>query len=85
MAIKPHPSRGRPRLMYLVSTCDDEVSYYSRNFKITSNVSGDSSESGPPLQSQTSLGRCLDLCVRACGQEVVLDVHLHTCVSTCAG
>lgn len=33
-------SGGRSRLMYLVTACDDEVSYYttSRNFKITMNI-----------------------------------------------
>ena len=43
MVIKLHPffsPCGRSRLMYLVTTCDDKVSYYptSRNFKITMNI-----------------------------------------------
>lgn len=51
MVIKLHPSPapspcGRSRLMYLVTTCDDEVSYYptSKNFKITMNILRNSSD-----------------------------------------
>lgn len=50
MVIKLHPfppTRGRSRLMFLVSRRDDEVSYYptSRSFKITMNILRNSSDS----------------------------------------
>lgn len=51
MVIKLHPfffpPCGRSRLMYLVTACDDKVSYYptSRNFKITMNILRNQSDS----------------------------------------
>lgn len=91
MVIKLHPfffflflffvPCGRSRLMYLVTACDDKVSYYptSRNFKITMNILRNQSGCVQSSLFLTYLGECLFECV-----WWMLALHIHLRLCSCA-